>query len=95
MKRYYVKYSVPQFAFGLGEGESTEDAMKRGAEPSSDAIIIEIEQDFSEAWEVQVAVAKKLNVLRTGASLLDYTDEDIILANVDPMWITIEFIGLL
>ena len=95
MKRYYVKYSVPQFAFALGEGLSIEDAMNRGAEPSSDAIIIEIEQDFSEAWEVQVAVAKKLNVLRSGTSLLDYTDEDIIPANIEPMWITIDFIGLL
>lgn len=95
MKRYYVKYSIPQFAFALGEGLSTEEAFKRGGDPSSDAVIIEIENDFMLAWEVQVAVAKTITLLRPGANLSEYTDEDVILANVDPMWITIDFIGLL
>jgi hypothetical protein len=96
MKRYYVKYSVPQFAFALGEGLSLEDAMNRGGhEPVTDSVIIEIEKDFVEAWEVNVAVAKTITKFRDGVNIFQYNDEDIIPANIEPMWITIDFIGLL
>lgn len=97
MKSYFVRYSIPQYAFGLADGEPMEVAMNRGSNESICDVIIHIDYTFNSSYEIQEEVASQVyKVLDFDEYLKNPENEDNITSwNIDPSYVEILSINLL